>query len=222
MGLRLVIFDCDGTLIDTQHSIILPMKKAFKELSLPEPDSEDIKKLVGLSLEESLKRLCPSKSKNKHDELVDLFRRIQREYHAKSITEDPIFPGIEDVLDDLEEEGFLLGIATGKGYQGLKLALEPHDLLERFSTVQTADRSLSKPHPHMIYRAVEETGVDLENTVIIGDTTYDMEMANNAQIKSIGVVWGYHERSSLLRSGADYIAEQPDDLYELVLDCFRA
>jgi phosphoglycolate phosphatase len=121
---------------------------------------------------------------------------------------EPLYPGARAAIEELAADpAILLGIATGKSRRGVDLFLAREDLAGCFATLQTADASPSKPHPDMLLRAMEETGVEPEDTVMIGDTTYDMEMARNAGASAIGVVWGYHEAGELLEAGASAVAD---------------
>jgi len=134
------------------------------------------------------------------------------------VVEEPLFPGIAEALDALEAEGVLLGVATGKSLRGLRSVLERHGMTHRFVTLQTADTGPGKPHPDMVHRALAETGAEPAATVMIGDTTYDIQMARNARIASVGVSWGYHEVPELQAAGADRIVHGGAQVAAAVLD----
>ena len=125
---------------------------------------------------------------------------------------DPLFPGVVPALDKLENDGWILGIATGKSRRGLMSVLEGNELTGRFMTMQTADDNPGKPHPAMLLRAAAAVGVPLERVVMIGDTAYDMEMAKAAKTMSVGVSWGYHTLDDLKNAGADVILDSFDEL----------
>ncbi len=214
--MHLVIFDCDGTLVDSQHTIVESMQYAFAASELPEPEAEEIRRVVGLSLLECMARLAPGETISRHHELVEGYREAFAVVRNRTDSRDPLFPGVRPVIEDLEAGGALLGIATGKSLAGLKRTLDEHGLRDRFMSLQTADLNPGKPHPGMIERAIEETGVDNDATVMVGDTTYDMEMAVNAGALAIGVSWGYHGTDELTEAGAHAIIDAFEELPALV------
>jgi phosphoglycolate phosphatase len=206
---RLAIFDCDGTLVDSQANICVAMEACFGEAGLVAPDRAAIRRIVGLSLPQAMQVLAPG---HDHDALAEGYKLCFQRLRAEGRVEEQLYEGIPQVLATLEAEGWLLGVATGKSDRGLRLVLEHHGLAHRFVTLQTADRHPSKPHPSMIEQAMAETGADAASTVMIGDTSYDILMAHNAGVRAIGVAWGYHEADELLREGADAVAAHPSDL----------
>ena len=202
-ALRLIIFDCDGTLIDSQNTIVVSMTTAFKALGYEAPDPRKIRELIGLSLEETIRNLLPNPNLIKVDHLVTAYKKHFFEHH---VTEkgslDPLFPQAEKVLRTLYSEGYQLGIATGKSKRGLEAILEGHKLRDLFITVQTADQHPGKPHPSMLLQAMAETGMEAFHTLMLGDTSFDMTMAVNAGVHPIGVIWGYHSEDDLRAAGA--------------------
>jgi phosphoglycolate phosphatase len=132
--------------------------------------------------------------------------------NAQGVAEEPLFPGIRELIEALEVPEVFLGVATGKNLRGLEHTLQVHGLRERFHTLQTADLCRSKPDPEMVLRAMAETGIEAAATVVIGDTSFDMEMARSAGATAIGVAWGYHETVELTRAGAHAIIRQPAEL----------
>ncbi|MBT3306604.1 MAG: HAD-IA family hydrolase [Alphaproteobacteria bacterium] len=206
--LRLAVFDCDGTLVDSQASIISSMVAAFEAHSHPTPDAESVRRVVGLPLRVAMGHLLPHTDPDEHAVLENSYKEAFRELRQKGEVADPLYPGTLEVLDALEEEGWLLGVATGKGHLGLMLTLETHGLVNRFQTLQTADSAPGKPDPGMLLNAMRDTGADPENTVMIGDTTFDIEMAVNAGTMAIGVTWGYHPQDHLHSAGAHVIIDE--------------
>lgn len=198
--LRLILFDVDGTLVDSQASILGAMKDAFGQINQPEPSRQDVLSIVGLSLDRAMARLAPDLSNAEQDKLVAAYKDA---YHKRSLKYgsaklSPLYPGARAMLDQLSEiPENLLGVATGKSKRGLDALLADHDLEKMFVTRQVADHHPSKPHPSMIETAMREAGVDRENTVMIGDTSFDMDMAKAAGVPGIGVSWGYHATSAL-------------------------
>ena len=211
---RLAIFDCDGTLVDSQHNICRAMQACFTAAGLEPPPNERTRRVVGLSLVEAMRTIHPDGEPETHDWLAEEYKKAFQAMRRGGLADEPLYEGISDLIDRLEAEGWLLGVATGKSDRGLALCLEHHGLLKRFATLQTADRHPSKPDPSMIEQALAETGADPEASLMIGDTSYDMMMARSAGVRAIGVTWGYHEAEELVRAGAHHICAHPLDLID--------
>jgi phosphoglycolate phosphatase len=212
---RLLVFDCDGTLVDSQHNIVAAMAAAWARHDLPAPAASDVRRLVGLTLEIAIARLLPEAEDAKHRALADAYREIVhglRMGNAQGTLEEPLFPGIRELIEALGAPEIFLGVATGKNRRGLEHTLGLHGLRERFHTLQTADVCRSKPDPEMVLRAMAETGIGPASTVVIGDTSFDMAMARAAGATAIGVAWGYHEVVELRNAGAHAVIAQPADL----------
>ncbi len=202
MTVRLAVFDCDGTLVDSQHSIVACMAAAFAAAGLAAPTAEAVRRVVGLPLAASVERLCPTLGATECERVAELYKQAFTEMRRGDPIDEPLFPGMRELLDALEGEGVLLGVATGKGRRGLRVTLEHHGLLGRFATLQTADDAPGKPHPEMLRRAMAETGAEPAATAMIGDTTYDILMGLSAGTAAIGVAWGYHPPEELRAAGA--------------------
>jgi phosphoglycolate phosphatase len=201
--LRLVVFDCDGTLIDSQHMIVAAMNHAFDAHGLENLPREKVLSIVGLSLDEAIEALVPHVDLPLRRKLTESYKGAFFELRSRKDLAEPLFPGVREALDALSKrDDVLLGIATGKSQKGLRHALESHGLRDYFVTLQTADDAPSKPHPEMLRRAMRETGIDPADTVLVGDTTFDMQMARAARAHALGVDWGYHEPHLLTQSGA--------------------
>ena len=216
-GLRLVIFDVDGTLVDSQADILGAMSAAFDAVELTMPSRKDVLSTVGLSLDVAMERLAPEAPAAVHRDLVEAYKNAYVQLRAKTgaAQSSPLYPGARDVLEHLQsEQDVLLGVATGKSRRGLDKLIEAHALDHVFTTQQVADHHPSKPHPSMILQAMEETGVAPEDAIMIGDTSYDMQMAQAAGICGIGVSWGYHSRSALQE--ATHILDSFDALPDLL------
>jgi len=212
---RLFVFDCDGTLVDSQHNIVAAMAAAWARHHLPAPAATDVRRIVGLTLEIAIARLLPAADDATHRALAAAYREIVHDLragNAQGIADEPLFPGIRELIEALAAPEIFLGVATGKNLRGLEHTLGVHGLRERFHTLQTADRCRSKPDPEMVLRAMAETGIEAGSTVVIGDTSFDMEMARSAGAIAIGVAWGYHEVAELRHAGAHAIIQQPADL----------
>ena len=206
MSNPLVVFDCDGTLVDSQHSICTAMTRAFEEARLAPPDRPAILSVVGLSLPLAIARLLPDAEADFHDHLSDRYKLAFQAMRREEGVCEPLYPGIADLVVELDAAGWLLGVATGKSDRGLALCLTHHGLIDRFVTLQTADRHPSKPHPSMLLTAMADAGATPDSTVMIGDTSFDIDMGVAAGVRSIGVAWGYHSPAELLASGAQAVA----------------
>jgi phosphoglycolate phosphatase len=210
---RLIVFDCDGTLVDSQHNIIAAMGRAFAEVGETAPSDNAVRAVVGLSLDHAILTLLEGRDDAGHVErLVAAYKQAFFEHRQSPDYSEPMFPMAREALQGLREAGYELGVATGKSARGLAAVLEHHDLDDLFVTLQTADVGPGKPHPAMLERAMEETGTLPDETVMIGDTSFDMMLARNAGCAGLGVAWGYHPVSELRTSGASHILEAFSDL----------
>jgi phosphoglycolate phosphatase len=209
---RLAIFDCDGTLVDSQANICLAMEDCFARAGLEAPPRERTRRVVGLSLVEAMADILPQADDALHRALAEDYKLAFQRLRGNGLVEEPLYDGVAELLDALEADGWLLGVATGKSERGLALCLERHGLSRRFVTLQTADRHPSKPHPSMIEAALAEAGAEAQGAMMIGDTSYDMAMARAAGVSAVGVAWGYHEAAELVAAGADYVASHPRDV----------
>lgn len=215
--MRLVIFDCDGTLIDSQHAIYGSMSQAFGALGLPAPARADVLGIVGLSLPEALAVLAPRESESVRRELVESYKSGFVGVRARPNHQEALYDGVSDVVAALAaRDDTLLGIATGKSKRGVARLLAQEGWEGRFITIQTADDHPSKPHPSMILRAMAETGAAPHQTIMIGDTTYDMEMARRADVGAIGVAWGYHTSERLTSAGAHAVVTEGARLLDAI------
>jgi phosphoglycolate phosphatase len=211
--MKLIIFDCDGTLVDSQHAICAAMEYAFTTLALPAPSRADILGVVGLSLPQTFQVLAGRQPLAVQLALADAYRTDFPGKRELPAMHDPLYPGIEKVVKALaDREDVLLGIATGKSRKGVARLLEREGWQGQFVTIQTADDNPSKPHPEMVARAMAETGAEPAATLMIGDTTYDIEMGLAAGAHTLGVTWGYHAPERLIGAGAHALAEAPDRL----------
>ncbi len=210
----LILFDCDGTLVDSQFVIIETMHRTFRAKSLPPPTPEQVRSIVGLSLEVAMGVLAPDLEASDHHHLAELYKENFATLRLADDFSEPLFQGASETLDKLQASDTLLGVATGKSLRGLQMVLQHHGIRDRFVTLQTADFHPSKPHPSMVETALKETGASPETTLMVGDTTFDIEMAVAAGVRAIGVSWGYHPVSALKEAGAEIVL----DRFEQVLD----
>lgn len=214
--LRLVVFDMDGTLIDSQHHIIDAMNQAFERNGFEAPDAETVRAGVGLPLETIVHSLLPDLGAEDCLRIAGYYREVHRGRQDRGEGAAPLMPGAREVVERLDAAGYLIALATGKGTRGARHALEVHGLIDKFVSIQTSDTAPGKPHPGMLIQAMNEAGVEASQTVMVGDTVFDLETARNARVASIGVSWGYHERDALLSYGANAVIDHFDDLDDVV------
>lgn len=217
---KLAIFDCDGTLVDSGASIYSALKATLEKNGLPVPPARVSRRVIGLSLVEAFAQLLPELSPEEHARIADDYKKAFSALRLADRAEEPLFDGVLDLLDALEEDGWLLAVATGKSDRGLKHCLDQHGLHARFISLQTADRHPSKPHPSMVAQAMADAGSAPERTFVVGDTSFDMAMAANAGATGIGAAWGYHDAEELLAAGALAVAEEPKAVLDLVRSHF--
>jgi len=212
----LVIFDVDGTLVDSQFEIVTAMRAAFAAVERPPPDRARVLRVVGLSLPHAMTCLASDANPATLERMVEAYRDSYADLRRRaSSTAAPLYPGMLALLDHLDADGdIVLGIATGKSRRGLDALLDSLDLRHYFATVQCADDHPGKPHPSMMLSALSETGMPAHRAVMVGDTVFDIDMAIAARVASIGVTWGYHRRSDLER--ATMVVDEVESLAEAI------
>ena len=215
--LALILFDVDGTLVDSQSEILAAMQDAFAAIAQPVPNRDAILSTVGLSLEQAMIQLLPlDNDARTMSAAVSAYKHSyskSREAGAMSV----LYPGIADLLRNCRaHENWLLGLATGKSQRGVNALVDYYDWGGVFQTIQTADTHPSKPNPAMLQAALAETGVSAQRCVCIGDTTHDMRMAVAAKVGFVGVSWGYHPVDRF--DAAFRVAETPQSVYQAITD----
>jgi phosphoglycolate phosphatase len=201
--LKLVIFDCDGTLVDSQHMILMAMTKAYAAHGVPLPEREVLLSVIGLSLIEAFTKLADGDAQFPIASLAEHYREAFHAMRIPGAPVEPLYPGAADAIRVLaRREDVVLGIATGKSQRGVRLVLGHHGLLDHFITIKTADDAPSKPDPGMVLGAMREAGVAAADTIVVGDTVYDIAMARAAGASGLGVTWGYHPAAALSEAGA--------------------
>lgn len=190
----LLVFDWDGTLMDSAGAIAFSIQAASRDVGLPVPSDSEARHIIGLGLNEAIAALFPELPRSDYAALVERYRH----YYLSQDTEILLFSGAAETIAALHEEGFLLAVATGKGRSGLDRVLEQTGLGPYFHTSRCADECFSKPHPCMLLEIMEELGVPQAKTLMIGDTSHDLQMANNARVSAVGVCYGAHPRDGLL------------------------
>jgi phosphoglycolate phosphatase len=195
---RLLVFDWDGTLMDSIGTIVACTLAAVRELGLREVPEETIRGTIGLGLRETVDVLSPGCDDGMLGRILESYRK----HWAATYRDLPLlFAGAGEMLHDLAAEGYLLAVATGKSRRGLDYVLEQTGLRELFHATRTADEAFSKPHPQMLLDILDGLGVAPREAVMIGDTTYDLEMARSARMAAVGVCSGGHQRVELERLG---------------------
>ncbi len=210
--IKLAIFDCDGTLVDSGATIHAALQTAFDTHGLECPPHDVTKKVIGLSLDEAMAVLVPG---GNHAALSRTYKDAFFAMRGAGQVEEPLFDGIVELLDALEVDDWLLGVATGKSDRGLRHCLDSHGLGGRFVTLQTADRNPSKPHPAMALAAMAEAGAEAARTIFVGDTAWDMGCARGAGVGAIGAAWGYHDVEELTADGTHGVALTPAEVVGL-------
>jgi phosphoglycolate phosphatase len=207
---KLVVFDWDGTLMDSEARIVACLRAAVTDLNLEPRTTEQYKNIIGLGLAEALQTLFPEQPASMYDALVERYRHHFLDADA---TPSRLFEGAEETVRSLAERGFFLAVATGKGRRGLDRVLADTGLGQWFHTTRCADETFSKPHPQMLLEIMDVLGAEPHETLMVGDTEYDMELARNAGARAMAVSYGVHRLERLLPHGP---LGHIDDIRDLV------
>ncbi|MEM8959570.1 MAG: HAD-IA family hydrolase [Pseudomonadota bacterium] len=220
MPLKLAIFDVDGTLVDSKAHIHASMTAAFEGEGFVPPERPEVLSIVGLSLPQAIGRLAAGQSEECVARLVEGYKTAYTRFRAvDGAASSPLYPGIAETLETLfERDDLLVAVATGKSRRGLDHVLAMHGLAGRFVSEQVADHHPSKPHPAMLEAVLSETGVEAGDAVMIGDTSFDMEMGHAAGCRTLAVSWGYHATPVLRNCRPHAFADAVPDLERHVLD----
>jgi len=206
---RLVVFDWDGTLMDSTDAIVRSAQLAIRELGLPTRGDRQIREIIGLGLKESWDALYPEDNGTHFEAFTSSYRH---HFFSENQQLSQPYPGVQDMLCRLRDMGFLLAVATGKSRLGLDRDLQRTGFDSLFDASRTCDESRSKPDPLMLQQIMKRLAVDASLTLMVGDTDYDLRMAGKAEVAAIGVLWGAHERQRLERQNP---LACMDDLREL-------
>jgi phosphoglycolate phosphatase len=214
--MQLIIFDLDGTLIDSVALIVETVNAAFSAVNEPVPTETAIRAISGITARDAMGILAPAATPARVGEILASYRAHYRQ--RAGTAREPMFHGALDALDRLRRrKDTILAVATGKGYESAVTLLGRHGILERFHSIETPDHNRGKPDPQMIETAMAKAGAAPRGTAMIGDTVHDMRMAKAAGVTAIGVAWGYHTVFDLNQAGADVIIESFAEL-EVAID----
>ncbi|MGZ5139868.1 MAG: HAD-IA family hydrolase [Burkholderiales bacterium] len=191
---ELLVFDWDGTLMDSTASIAAALQGACRDLGHPVPSERDARYVIGLGLNDALAHVLPGVATSEYGSVVERYRH----HFLLADGGTTLFSGVSEMIRGLRDEGHLLAIATGKSRRGLDRALESTGLRQYFDATRCADEGHSKPHPGMLQWIIETLSMSPERTLMIGDTTHDMEMARAAGVERLALAHGAHERAALL------------------------
>jgi phosphoglycolate phosphatase len=205
-----IVFDWDGTLMDSTATIVKCIQAAAKDLGLPIPGDHSAAYVIGLSLLEAMKAAVPDVDPKYYPRMVERYR-----YHyLLKDHELPLFDGVRDMLNELSQEGYFLAVATGKSRVGLSRALHTAELTSLFDATRCSDETFSKPHPAMLQELTRELGQDMQRTLMVGDTTHDLQMANNAGAAAVAVEYGAHDAHLLSGFNPLYSAKTVAELHQ--------
>lgn len=208
MRYRLVVFDWDGTLMDSAASIVEAIQQSALEMGLPMPDRERASHVIGLGLQDSLRHAVPELGREGYEEFASLYRKHFLAREAAMA----LFPGVRELLAELQARGRRLAIATGKSRRGLDHALDTSGVRKHFAGSRCADETHSKPHPAMLDELSAELGVEREAMLMVGDTSHDLEMAARARVDAVGVTYGAHPETSLRALAPRGVVTSVDEL----------
>ena len=214
----LVIFDWDGTLMDSMGRIVVSMQAAARDMELQVPEEAQVRGVVGLGLPEAIATLFPG---IEPDALECLRQYYARHYIEGEREPSRLFPGAAEMLDGLRERGMGMAVATGKSRRGLERVWRHSGLGRYFVTSRCSDESISKPDPAMVTAILRETRMPADRALVVGDTTFDLEMAQRAGVARIGVTWGAHEAAQLMHHGPLAVVDEMQELMQLLHEQWR-
>ena len=205
----LVILDCDGTLVDSAAHIAAVFNETVASFGYASLTTERVARVIGLSLDDALGRLLPDCPAAVRPRIIHAYRA---RYAIDGAGRDPLFTGVREFLDAVRREGRWLAMATGKSRAGALRVIAEHELGDYFATIRTGDVCRPKPHPEMLVQILDELGLPADRAVMVGDTTFDVEMAHSAGMRAIGVGWGAHDPNELAQAGAELVVPRLQDL----------
>lgn len=219
-GLKLAVFDVDGTLVDSRKMIHAAMTRAWDRAGLGEITYDEVRRIVGLELTEAVLRLAPANyPAERIAHLATLYKEAFVQIRAEEGFNEPLYEGARETIERLANENWLLSVATGKSMRGLNIVFDHHGLHDYFQVLRTVDHGPGKPNPFMVEDAMAELGTRPEETVMIGDTSFDMAMGRAAKVTALGVSWGFHTPEEIEAGGAHSLHHDFESL-NTALDTF--
>jgi phosphoglycolate phosphatase len=212
---KLIVFDWDGTLMDSVAHIVNCLQVAIAELNLAKKTNDELKNIIGLGLREAFYALYPQAN---DDELTALTARYREHFFDQQHEACELFSGARELLEELQGQDYFLAVATGKGRNGLDKVLQETSLGEFFPITRCADESHSKPHPQMLLDIIDYYGVEANETIMVGDTDYDLQMANNAAALAVGVTYGVHDKQRLVDCNPLICLDNINELHRWLLN----
>ena len=219
-NLKLALFDYDGTIVDSAGMIVQGAIEAFRMCGLPDPDPQKVRENIGRPLAVALDVYMPLGYAVTPEQISEAYRSWYAEQGRLGLQNEPLYPGIVELIHELKSNDWLIGIATNKSRVGLTNGLAKHNLSNIFDITLSTDENIAKPNPAMALRAMKELGVEDKYSVIIGDTINDIGLGVNSGITSIGVTWGYNNRKLLISAGANHLVDNSQDLSKLMNKLF--
>ena len=206
---KLLVFDWDGTLMDSTAVIVASLQAACRELQLPVPSEERARHIIGLGLNDALAHVLPGLDADVYPQIAESYGREFREREIDT----PLFAGAAQALQNLADAGCMLAVATGKSRRGLDRVLERTGLKGQFHATRCGEEAGSKPHPGMLHQLIDVLGVSADDTLMIGDTTHDLQMALNAGVAGVAAAYGAHPRAQLLELAPLACFDEPPQLW---------
>jgi len=219
-NLKLALFDYDGTIVDSAGMIVQGAIEAFRMCGLPDPDPQKVRENIGRPLAVALDVYMPVGYTVTPEQISEAYRSWYAEQGRLGLQNEPLYPGMVELIHELKSNDWLIGIATNKSRVGLTNGLAKHNLSNIFDITLSTDENIAKPNPAMALRAMKELGVEEKYSVIIGDTINDIGLGVNSGITSIGVTWGYNNRKLLMSAGANHLVDNAQDLSKLMNKLF--
>ena len=219
-NLKLALFDYDGTIVDSAGMIVQGAIEAFRMCGLPDPDPQKVRENIGRPLAVALDVYMPVGYTVTPEQISEAYRSWYAEQGRLGLQNEPLYPGMVELIHELKSNDWLIGIATNKSRIGLTNGLAKHNLSNIFDITLSTDENIAKPNPAMALRAMKELGVEEKYSVIIGDTINDIGLGVNSGITSIGVTWGYNNRKLLMSAGANHLVDNAQDLSKLMTKLF--
>jgi phosphoglycolate phosphatase len=213
---RLVVFDVDGTLVDSRAILKQTADAAFRAIGLAPPSYDQLRQIVGLSLREGLAQLAPGLDDPQVDALIENYRQSFSAYRRDPAWKEPLYPGAAELLARLKADGWRIAMATGKSRRGVEAIVEMHGWADLFESTHCADDGPGKPHPAMLLAAMRALDATPAETVMVGDTSHDIRMAQAADVRALAVTWGFHTRAELEACGPDAVVDTFGELDEVL------